>query len=285
MTRFFAKWETKQSFNVLSRMNLSFPESLRKKIEEYYYSYYWLELGHKNWKRMAEDRLKEDELIGTRAVEWVREWIPTPIQGAKTLIVGGGTGAETVAFTKANAQVTVLEPHQGACEIILEKLAVYGLKNVQVDCGVGEKMSYANGEFDLMICITVLEHTQDPMACLDEMIRVLKPKGWLFLMTPEYSSLYEQHYKRDLPLFLPKWLIKVWLRVLKRPADFIDTLQFVNYKMLRDKFSMLPVNAFYRHYPWPEEWVNGINKMGRKCYRYGKIFKIQRDQFWLVQKI
>jgi len=79
-------------------------------------------------------------------------------------------------------------------------------------------------------------------------------------------------------------MIKWYLRYLGRPHQFIDTLRFVTYQGLKKKLSTLKVNAFYRHYPWPDEWINGTNKMGHKCYQFGKFFGTQRDQFWLIQK-
>lgn len=234
---------------------------------------------------MVEARKKEDETLGQRSVDWVRDWIPGDISNGKVLIVGAGTGAETVSFSKGASHVTALEPSTDACSIIEDKVEYYDIRNVTVDCGFAEELKYNDGEFDLVVCITVLEHTQNPMKCIDEMVRVLKSKKWMLLVTPEYFGLHEQHYKRNLPLFLPKFFIKMYLKYLGRPYKFIDTLQFVTYKMLRDKFCKMPVNAFFRHYPWPEGWVNGSFKMGHQSYLFGKFFKTQRDQYWLIQKI
>lgn len=38
--------------------------------------------------------------------------------------------------------------------------------------------------FDILICTEVLEHTKNPIACLDELYRMLKANGKLFLSTP-----------------------------------------------------------------------------------------------------
>ena len=41
-----------------------------------------------------------------------------------------------------------------------------------------------NNFFDILICTEVLEHTKNPIACLDELYRMLKLNGKLFISTP-----------------------------------------------------------------------------------------------------
>ena len=97
-------------------------EKIQLKIGKYYHDYYWRELGHKNWEIMVEARKKEDETLGQRSVDWVRDWIPGDISNGKVLIVGAGTGAETVSFSKGASHVTALEPSTDACSIIEDKV-------------------------------------------------------------------------------------------------------------------------------------------------------------------
>ncbi|MES2308261.1 MAG: methyltransferase domain-containing protein [Verrucomicrobiota bacterium] len=263
---------------------MEFSEKIQEKYEAYYKSYYDRELGLKNWKKLIEFRLQEDTTFGPRVLNWVKDWIPVQITGANILVVGGGTGAETVAFSQEGAKVTALEPSVDACEIIRDKIEFYHLKDVQVVNGIAEKMTFKTDEFDLMVCFTVLEHTQNPEACLEEMVRTLKPKGWLFLVTPDYRGVYEQHYKMLLPLFAPKWITKWILRSKGRPEEFLDTLQFVNARQLRNKFQMLSVNAMQLFHPYPENWIRQETKEIKWMMRWSKWFGIQKDQFWLVQK-
>lgn len=53
-----------------------------------------------------------------------------------------------------------------------------------------ERLPYADASVDGAVCGEVLEHvTQDPVAMLAEIFRVLRPNGWLVLTTPNVASL------------------------------------------------------------------------------------------------
>lgn len=49
------------------------------------------------------------------------------------------------------------------------------------DSHPGEELPYANGVFDVGIMTNVLDHVLDPNACLQELARVVKPGGLVFL--------------------------------------------------------------------------------------------------------
>ena len=50
--------------------------------------------------------------------------------------------------------------------------------------GVGERLPFAAGSFDLIVCVWVLEHLAEPVATLREVTRVLKPGGHFLFLTP-----------------------------------------------------------------------------------------------------
>lgn len=56
-----------------------------------------------------------------------------------------------------------------------------------------DKIPTEDNRFDTIICIQVLEHTNNPQQVLDELYRVLKPNGQIFLTAP---FIYEEH---DIP--------------------------------------------------------------------------------------
>jgi len=47
----------------------------------------------------------------------------------------------------------------------------------------GENLPFKDSCFSASLCLQVLEHTDDPMAVIDEILRVLKPNGLLLLST------------------------------------------------------------------------------------------------------
>jgi SAM-dependent methyltransferase len=42
-------------------------------------------------------------------------------------------------------------------------------------------LTYADGSFDIVFCANALDHCQDPYKALKEMVRICKPKGWIYL--------------------------------------------------------------------------------------------------------
>jgi SAM-dependent methyltransferase len=44
-----------------------------------------------------------------------------------------------------------------------------------------ENLSYPDNFFDIVHCVNALDHTQDIKKCLQEMLRVCKPGGWIYL--------------------------------------------------------------------------------------------------------
>ena len=67
-----------------------------------------------------------------------------------------------------------------------------------------------------------------------------KVKGKLFIELPNYRQLYEAHYKLPLPMFLPIWINKIILRLLRRPVDFLGTINKKNTSQLRKIYQKFP---------------------------------------------
>jgi SAM-dependent methyltransferase len=56
-----------------------------------------------------------------------------------------------------------------------------------------EAMPFADGTFDLVSCLDVIEHTPDDRATLAELRRVTRPGGLLVATVPAYQSLWSWH--------------------------------------------------------------------------------------------
>jgi hypothetical protein len=117
------------------------------------------------------------------------------------------------------------------------------------------------------------------------MIRVTKPLGRIFIMTPDYRQFYEPHYKITMPLMAPRWFLHLWLLLRRRPVEFLDTLQFVNSKQLAKIFQAYPVMAFRVIHPWPANWQQDLTFQQRLIVWLTKTMEIQRDQYWVLQKL
>ena len=61
-----------------------------------------------------------------------------------------------------------------------------------------ENLSFEENEFDLVVSNDVLEHVSDHRRCLEEVFRVLRPGGELFLTTPFSNERARNHRRAEL---------------------------------------------------------------------------------------
>jgi SAM-dependent methyltransferase len=74
-------------------------------------------------------------------------------------------------------------------------LEVVGYPSTDV-LGVGEHLPFANGSFDAVLSMNVLEHVRDPFRCATELARVVRPGGKLYASAPFLQPYhgYPHHY-------------------------------------------------------------------------------------------
>ena len=114
----------------------------------------------------------------------VRRWVDPA--GRRVLDVGCGLGMYTAAFRRAGARAF-------GVEVEFDR-AVAALKWASgVAQAVGEHLPFADGVFDLAFSHEVLEHVGDDRACAVEMVRVVRPGGWLVIFVPNRRYFFETH--------------------------------------------------------------------------------------------
>lgn len=67
-------------------------------------------------------------------------------------------------------------------------LASHRSAGMPVVRGMGESLPFVDAAFDLIVCLWVLEHLQDPGATLGEVRRVLAPGGHFVFVTPNLRN-------------------------------------------------------------------------------------------------
>jgi hypothetical protein len=95
--------------------------TLEDKIRDYYQSYYSHQLGLRDWKERVENRLQEEEYFAEPMIERIVKWFNLDFSGKRVLVIGAGTGAETIVFHRKGAIVHAIEPDSRAIDILHDK--------------------------------------------------------------------------------------------------------------------------------------------------------------------
>lgn len=153
------------------------------------------------------------------------------LSGKKLLEVGSGLGVNHVVWTKKYAiDGYGIEPDadgfESSFEISRALLRLNNLDRDRIVAAAGEFIPFKDNTFDIVYSTNVLEHVQNPAKVLNEGLRVLKKKGVLQVIYPNYMSYFDGHYAVFHPpllfeTFFPLYIAHVW----RREPDFAKTLR------------------------------------------------------------
>jgi SAM-dependent methyltransferase len=101
--------------------------------------------------------------------------------GQVVVDAGGGTGGFAVPLAEAGHKVTVVDPSPDSLAALQRRAAERSLDVSAVQGEVGDLPSIVS-DADLVLCHSVLEVVDDPVAALAAVASVLKPGGWLSLL-------------------------------------------------------------------------------------------------------
>jgi SAM-dependent methyltransferase len=126
-------------------------------------------------------------------------------QGRDVLDLGCGYGGRAVRFLQLGARSVV------GVEVEEEKILSareFARQSATADrstflVGVGEDLPVADSSVDLIIMNDVMEHVIDPSKVLDEIYRVLKPKGRAAIVFPPYYDIISGSHLHGYATSLP----------------------------------------------------------------------------------
>ncbi len=122
-------------------------------------------------------------------------------------------------------------------------------------CDIQENIPFEADRFDIIFALDVLEHVEDAEVALDEIFRITKPGGLIFISVPTES------------IFL------VWIRKLYSKMKTIQTRPHWNGKLKSEK-------TFYR--VLVKKKVNFLLKQKHPFKFLPQIFSY--DMFYIIQK-
>jgi len=125
--------------------------------------------------------------VGRRRIicSWLADMVK-PSRDGLLLDIGCGTGT-TLSSLRRFGRVLGLD----SSELALARAQSRGLNRLVQ--GAAQHLPYADGSFDVITMLDVLEHLDEEATTLTGIYRVLRPGGSLLLTVPAFPSLWSQH--------------------------------------------------------------------------------------------
>ena len=168
--------------------------------------------GNFNYEYMLDGHLDASRFeILVKQVEPYR-----PIAGSRVLSSGCGSAGDLWAFMRAGAARGFgIEVTDDLAQLARERFRGTEFEPaVQIDVYDGSVLPYQPDMFDIIYSMHVIEHTPGPAQYLDELCRVLRPGGIIFMDVPNRYYKLEQHSGVPYIHFPPVRLRNLILRVL-----------------------------------------------------------------------
>jgi phosphatidylethanolamine/phosphatidyl-N-methylethanolamine N-methyltransferase len=103
-------------------------------------------------------------------------------RGLRVLEVGVGTGLSLPDYHPDNTIVGI-DASEEMLRLAHERVAKKGLKNIESLVEMdAQKMTFEDGSFDVVVAMYVMTVVEDPRAVMDELKRVCKPGGDIYIV-------------------------------------------------------------------------------------------------------
>ena len=216
----------------------------------------------------AQARLPEVQAHLDKILARLNRVQPLPAD-ARFLDIGAAQGLVLIAGVRRGMQGVGVEPWEPARRVAQELAAQQGVE-IAMTPGVAEDLPLPSGSFDLVHANSVIEHVNDPQAMMDEVYRVLRPRG-VFWFSAASSMCPAQEEISGFPFFgwYPDRLkrrIMAWAK--RRRPDLVGHTEApaVNWFTTRKARAMLRRAGFRRIY---DRWDLRLPAEGGWVHRVG----------------
>lgn len=196
------------------------------------------------------------------------------LPAARVLDLGAGFGSVVLGCRARHIKCYGVEPEAFQLQVIRKRMDLVFEMDMVVSQGIGEQLPFKDNIFDLITSFQVLEHTHHPGDVVREAFRVLRPGGALYLVVPNYHSFWEGHYGLPWMPWMTKAMAKVYVRALGRDHNWLDHLEFVTPKHLRQILSTIDGIEVV---DWGQQlWTDRMNGKEAIPVKWGQTRKVAR---------
>jgi len=193
-----------------------------------------------------------------------------PALGGVLLDFGCGNGAQTLCFAADFDRILGVDVERPFLAQFAREIAARGLAEriepLQYD---GDRLPLADESVDAVVSFEVLEHVGDENVALAEIVRVLRPGGWVALTVPNRWWIFETHGAR-LPLlpwnrvpffsWLPKAIHDRWARArIYRRREIVALVRDAGLPVRHSAYVTAPLDVL--------KWAGVRDVLRRTCFR------------------
>jgi len=182
-----------------------------------------------------------DAMVRSTEDAGVRDWRRALLQNARgdVLELGAGTGLNLPLYPELSGQLTLAEPDPHMRRQLEKKVRDLGRARVAVVDTGAEELPVPDASVDTVVATLVLCTVGDPLRCLAEIGRVLRPGG---------VFLFFEHVAHDDPRRLrwQRWLEPLWkcfaagCHLTRRTGERIAEAGFEVQDLIRDDMPKAP---------------------------------------------
>lgn len=190
---------------------------------------------------------------------WTMFYSPEEVRSKTILDAGCGTGIFSTIFANNGAKkVTGIDISEGSLGTARSLTENFKLDNTEFLREDMLKLPFSDGQFDIVWAWGTVHHTTDPLGAIEELMRVLKKGGSLFLAVYKRTKVTWIHELiRNTLVRTPR---KTWTFLSKILAFFLAPVVFIFKKREKsrkgEKLEELILDWYFvpiRHYYYPEE--------------------------------
>jgi 2-polyprenyl-6-hydroxyphenyl methylase/3-demethylubiquinone-9 3-methyltransferase len=173
------------------------------------------------------DYYAEESLSGSTAVRFsstkdailrVLRHAGLPCQQLHVADIGCGAGTQSMLWAHDGHHVSGIDINETLIGLARKRAAEARLE-VRFECASGVKLPWASQSMDVCLLPELLEHVPDWEACLSEAVRILKPRGLIYISTTNRLCPVQQEFELPFYSWYPGWLKRRYekLSVTSRP--------------------------------------------------------------------
>lgn len=172
---------------------------------------------------------------GEQTIKFYLDYTTTEkmFKGKTVLDVGCGAGGKSLFYASKGAEkvvgIDIVERYKEESENLAKEL---GISNFEFQIQDASKTTFDDNTFDTIIMNDAMEHVAEPESVLNEMKRILKPGGRLYVNFPPYNHPFGAHLSDVIGIpwvhlfFSDKTLISAYKDLVKTKPDGDDRISF-----------------------------------------------------------